>query len=61
MKKIRLILLFVVALLIPVVTFAEAKPDHEFQGNVKEVKVYFFHGDGCSHCAEAEEWFDKIE
>lgn len=61
MKKVRLILLFVVALLIPVMTFAEAKPDHEFKGDEKEVKVYFFHGDGCSHCAEAEAWFKEIE
>ena len=61
MKKVRLILLFVIALLIPVMTFADAKPDHEFKGNEKEVKVYFFHGDGCSHCAEAEAWFESIE
>ena len=26
-----------------------------------EVKVYFFRGEGCEHCAEAEEWFDSIE
>ena len=25
------------------------------------VNVYFFHGDGCPHCAEAEEWFQSIE
>ena len=27
----------------------------------KEVHVYFFRGEGCSHCAEAEEWFESIE
>ena len=25
------------------------------------VKVYLFHGNGCSHCAETREWFDSIE
>lgn len=25
------------------------------------VNVYFFHGDGCPHCAEAEEWFESIK
>lgn len=27
----------------------------------KEVTVYFFRGEGCSHCAEAEAWFESIE
>lgn len=27
----------------------------------RKVNVYFFHGDGCPHCAEAEEFFDSIE
>ena len=27
----------------------------------KKVNVYFFRGEGCSHCAEAEEWFDSIK
>ena len=26
-----------------------------------EVVIYFFRGEGCSHCAEAEEWFESIE
>ena len=44
---------------VPFTVFAEeeetAKEDN------KEVKVYFFRGQGCSHCAEAEEWFKSIE
>ena len=27
----------------------------------KEVKIYFFRGEGCPHCQEAEEWFKSIE
>lgn len=27
----------------------------------KPVNVYFFYGNGCPHCAEAEEFFDSIE
>ena len=26
-----------------------------------KVKVYFFRGEGCSHCAEAEQWFSSIQ
>ena len=26
-----------------------------------EVAVYFFRGEGCPHCQEAEEWFESIE
>ena len=25
------------------------------------VVIYFFRGEGCPHCAEAEEWFDSIQ
>ena len=32
------------------------------EDKVKEkVRVYFFHGDGCPHCADAKEFFDSIE
>ncbi len=61
MKKYGFLLLLMVAFLLPVVAFAEVKPDKEFTANEKEVKVYFFHGDGCPHCADAEEWFKSIE
>ena len=26
-----------------------------------KVVIYFFRGEGCPHCAEAEEWFDSIQ
>ncbi len=61
MKKISFYILMVVALILPIVTFAAAKPDKEYSGGEKEVKVYFFRGEGCSHCAEAEAWFKSIE
>ena len=61
MKKISFYILMVMALVLPIVTFADAKPDKEYAGGEKEVKVYFFRGEGCSHCAEAEAWFKSIE
>ena len=61
MKKISFYILMLVALMLPIVTFAAAKPDKEYTGGEKEVKVYFFRGEGCSHCAEAEAWFQSIE
>ena len=30
-------------------------------GDTNEVSVYFFRGQGCPHCEEAEEWFKSIE
>ena len=27
----------------------------------KRVRIYFFRGEGCPHCEEAEEWFKSIE
>ena len=27
----------------------------------REIKVYFFHGDGCPHCAEEEKALTKIK
>ena len=31
------------------------------EGDTNEVSVYFFRGQGCPHCEEAEEWFKSIE
>jgi len=53
MKKLMIaVLLLVTALVIPFAVNAEES---------NEVNVYFFRGEGCSHCAEAEEWFSSIE
>lgn len=55
MKKLKyLIVLLIAALIIPFTVHAEGE-------ETKEVKVYFFRGEGCSHCAEAEAWFQSIE
>lgn len=27
----------------------------------EEIKLYFFHGDGCPHCAEEEKYLEKLE
>lgn len=58
MKKLKyFIILLIAALIIPFTVHAEGEESTES----KEVKVYFFRGEGCSHCAEAEAWFESIE
>lgn len=60
MKKIKyLIVLLIAALVIPFTVYAEGEETTSSES--KEVKVYFFRGEGCSHCAEAEAWFQSIE
>ena len=44
MKKILVNILLFILLLIPLNSYADSK-----------IKIYFFYGDGCPHCAEAEE------
>lgn len=39
----------------------DGEDDEEKESSSKEVKVYFFHGDGCPHCEDAQEFFDSIE
>ena len=31
------------------------------KSNDKKVTIYFFHGNGCPHCAEEEEFFNKLK
>lgn len=58
MKSIKyIVLLLLMILIVPFSVFAE----EEKKEDSKEVKVYFFRGEGCSHCAEATEWFKSIE
>ncbi len=55
MKKLKyLVILLIAALIIPFTVHAEGEES-------KEVKVYFFRGEGCPHCTEAETWFQSIE
>ena len=51
MKKISLLLIMLALLLVPFTVSAKDR----------KVNVYFFRGQGCSHCAEAEEFFKGIE
>ena len=39
----------------------EVTSESTTQEESKEVKIYFFRGEGCPHCEEAEEWFKSIE
>lgn len=58
MKSLKYFALVLAVLLVfPLVVFA----DEESDASSKEVKVYLFRGEGCPHCAEAEEWFKSIE
>lgn len=60
MKKLKyIVLLLIAALVLPITVFAEGEEVTSTESN--EVKVYFFRGEGCSHCAEAEAWFESIE
>lgn len=55
MKQLKyFIVLLIAALIIPFTVNAEGEES-------KEVNVYLFRGEGCPHCAEAEEWFKSIE
>lgn len=66
MKKFKLFIVIIMCLLImPFTVFADkAKDDSKDEATTQEnkkVKIYFFYGNGCPHCAEAEEFFDSIE
>ena len=68
MKKFSLFLIMLLAVVaLPFTVFAEEEENSEAENTEeaseesKEVKLYFFRGEGCPHCAEAEEWFESIE
>ena len=50
MKKAILGLILTVLMIMPFSVFAQEK-----------VNVYFFHGDGCPHCADAETFFNSLD
>lgn len=60
MKKFKLLLFVALAfvLVLPFTVFAEG--EEETTTN-EEVTLYFFRGEGCSHCAEFESWLEEIE
>ncbi|MBQ6476836.1 MAG: hypothetical protein IJI43_00115 [Bacilli bacterium] len=57
MKKITKLLLLALVLFIPFMVNVSAD---EAKEESKKVTVYLFRGDGCPHCAEAEEFFDEL-
>lgn len=61
MKKIKILLFIALAciLVLPFSVFAEG--EEETTSSNKEVTLYFFRGEGCSHCAEFESWLEEIE
>ena len=59
MKKLKLLLVLIIALILPIAVFAEE--EETTSNDSKEVKVYLFRGEGCPHCQEAEEWLNSIE
>ena len=61
MKKYSFLLVLIVSLLVlPMFVKAEVKPDVDFDYDSDKVPVYMFRGEGCPHCAEAEEWFEAV-
>lgn len=64
MKKIKYLFFILLSVLIlPLGVFADEDEDvvESVEEASNEVVVYFFRGEGCSHCAEAEAWFESIE
>ena len=59
MKQFKyLMLLLAMVFVLPFTVLAEGE---EAESVDNRVKVYFFRGEGCPHCAEAEQWFSKIQ
>lgn len=61
MRKLKLLFFIVLAcvLVLPFGVFAEEETTTETVN--REVTLYFFRGEGCSHCAEFESWLEEIE
>ena len=60
-----LLVILIAILLIPYGVFAEESSSEKGNEAVEEVdkqgNLYFFDGNGCGHCANAEAWFEEIE
>ena len=54
MKKISRLLVLALVLFIPFMVSVKAEDAKE------KINVYLFRGEGCPHCAEAEEFFDSL-
>lgn len=60
MKKLKYLVLLLVAVVLPFVVYAEEGDDTLIAQDNRAI-VYFFHGDGCPHCEEARTWFNSIQ
>ena len=58
MKKVSKILIFALVLIIPFMVSVSAETKKTNEKN--KINVYLFRGEGCPHCAEAEEWFKEL-
>lgn len=72
MKKLGLLFVVMITfLMLPFAVFADGGNDNSNdivqensnneENQDKTVKIYFFRGDGCPHCAQAEAFFDSIK
>lgn len=76
MKRLVVFFIILMAfLMVPFSVFADGVTENKKQSEISEnddnnsdsedkkekVNVYFFHGDGCPHCADAKDFFDSIE
>ena len=59
MKRVSYLLMLLVAML--VIPFAVFAQEETTSSETSKVPIYFFRGEGCPHCAEAEEWFQSIQ
>ena len=58
MKKIAKLFVLALVLFIPFMVGVHA--DEKKTEEKSKINVYLFRGEGCPHCAEAEEWFDEL-
>lgn len=62
MKSLKLLFVIMVGiLLVPFSVLAKDEEKATSNDTDTKVKVYLFRGEGCPHCAEAEEFFDSIQ
>ena len=57
MKKFAKLLVLALVLFIP---FMGINADEKKTEEKNKVNIYLFRGEGCPHCAEAEEWFKEL-